>query len=762
MDTITTSSKPGTTTCISPLDNSSDCSPNIVATSMTTEQSLGTALASLQAYTDTTDASVTPTPESTNTLTKPPTATQTPPEPTDTSAGVLLSACIAPLTCTSNTPSTSITELVQSNSSSASPMPALSDSLTPRTPSSTNLQYTLEPWDPPTPKQLARSNRMHRLAALSGLQPMSLPLYTPPKFTRYYELTFGPTINIRTDINIIRTQRELHEAVGSLPKRPLGMFNPTELTRHSLLVEVKSCTQRDRLLSITELAGNPVTVRPSDHFNISQGQIYSEALAHSSPDEILADLESQGVTKVEPVLSSIRPSSNATRYILHFATPDLPQLVVLGNIYKILVDPYIPLPRRCYKCQLLGHLTSTCRATKGRCVRCGQDSHEATNCAQTPTCVNCHESHPANSNMCPHYQMRREMLQIRTAYKLTSREAEDIVISRNFSKGKRYDFSTPSKSRVLPAPPSLSSTPSSIYHALPPATSTSVLPKQPASISISTNSYASVVTQCSQPAPTILSPSPRSPSICSATLPVQLTTRDLSDKTNINAPHEPTLVPPPKSGPADASGVECIPADNSSLPLGSPAETLTPKPLTHKRSGKHPGRPPDGAHSTAAPSRRCGGDSSCEELPCTSPGGSILPDTLVPDPSTRNSPRSHVTQRTKTTTSTPIKVVTSSADSHTESHSDHRKGNSIFQKPSSRPPRTAVQSKTANSSTRSSSQRRSSLTQPQGSSLKRARELGDSVPGNLDTKKRSHEPSTSSFNAIPVIGTQSRRLSNSN
>ena len=303
-------------------------------------------------------------------------------------------------------------------------------------------KWTLEPWVPPSAKKLQSISRAQRLAVLSYLNPLSNISAQKPSAI-YYEVKFPPNVNIKQDINIIKTQKEIIGKTGPLPKRPLNMVNPAEYSKNSYLIKTNDTNQSTQLKSIKTLDNHPVIVEPCTAFNLSQGIVISDALKKSTIEEIKADLEGQGVFKVEslPQFSPQGVSKPSNKFILHFNSSEIPQVILLGGVHRILVEPYVSLPKRCRKCQLLGHSTGQCKDVQ-RCTRCGEATHKSEDCAQPAQCVNCCGDHPANSNNCPHYMMKKEILKIRSEYKLTSTEAYNIIYSKYFSTGKECQFKT--------------------------------------------------------------------------------------------------------------------------------------------------------------------------------------------------------------------------------------------------------------------------------------------------------------------------------
>ena len=85
-------------------------------------------------------------------------------------------------------------------------------------------------------------------------------------------------------------------------------------------------------------------------------------------------------------------------FFLTFDAPTLPEHIFLG-FERFDVTPYIPLPRRCFKCQQFGHGARTCRATENVCPLCSGTGHKQDDCPnkESVKCPNCDGAHPATS-----------------------------------------------------------------------------------------------------------------------------------------------------------------------------------------------------------------------------------------------------------------------------------------------------------------------------------------------------------------------------
>jgi len=134
------------------------------------------------------------------------------------------------------------------------------------------------------------------------------------------------------------------------------------------------------LLRLTQLAGVPVKVSPHRSLNTSRGVIRSRDKADCNVEEIVQELQPQGVTAASII--HVRDGDSRRRttntLVLTFASPQPPKHITAGYL-RVPVKPYIPNPLRCFKCQKYGHSSRVCKST-ALCVRCGESGHEAAHC----------------------------------------------------------------------------------------------------------------------------------------------------------------------------------------------------------------------------------------------------------------------------------------------------------------------------------------------------------------------------------------------
>ena len=157
----------------------------------------------------------------------------------------------------------------------------------------------------------------------------------------------------------------------------------------ALLVETQGHRQTAALLQLTLFQGHQVTVTLADRLNGVMGVVSSDILVEMSNEELLEELQHQGVIMVQrlPSRDIARLGPNPTLK-LRFKANSLPTSILCG--YEVVaVNPWVaPLPQ-CRNCWDVGsHSARNCRRRIAVCGRCSQE-HATDSCtADTPCCHN--------------------------------------------------------------------------------------------------------------------------------------------------------------------------------------------------------------------------------------------------------------------------------------------------------------------------------------------------------------------------------------
>ena len=169
-----------------------------------------------------------------------------------------------------------------------------------------------------------------------------------------------------------------------------------------LLVECHSEKHSTCLLKLTIFCNVPIKVTSHASLNSSKGVIRCRELEGVSEEEMCENLSSQGVTSVRRI--KVRRNNEllpTNTFILTFDVPILPPSIKAGYL-NIPVEPFIPNPLRCFKCQRFGHGQNTCG--KLICARCGLPDHDSKTCTKDTICANCKGNHCAYSRECPRWK----------------------------------------------------------------------------------------------------------------------------------------------------------------------------------------------------------------------------------------------------------------------------------------------------------------------------------------------------------------------
>ncbi|XP_041369839.1 uncharacterized protein LOC121383807 [Gigantopelta aegis] len=196
--------------------------------------------------------------------------------------------------------------------------------------------------------------------------------------------------------------------------------------KNGLLVECSTDKHSTCLLKSTVFCNVPIKVTPHTSLNSSKGVIRCRDLEGVTEEEICENLSSQGVTAVRRIKvrrnNDLLPTNTC---ILTFNVPTLPQSVKAGYL-NIPVEPFIPNPLRCFKCQRFGHGQNTCRG-KLTCARCGLFDHDSKTCKNDTLCLNCKGNHCAYSRECPRWKLEKRVQQVKVQNKLSFTDARRLV-----------------------------------------------------------------------------------------------------------------------------------------------------------------------------------------------------------------------------------------------------------------------------------------------------------------------------------------------
>ena len=207
----------------------------------------------------------------------------------------------------------------------------------------------------------------------------------------------------------------------------------------SLLIEVDSIQSKTKLLKCGKMSGIEIVVEEHNSLNTSKGVIHLRSLSKKTNGEIKDMMNKRhdyNVKEVHRIMRKDRQKNTEEpthTYIVTFGSPSLP--VPPGHKIKIGYDPvelepYIPNPRRCFKCQRYRHGQNTCRLEQV-CPKCGTKGHDYASCPNDPHCLYCGQKHACTYTKCPMFILEKKIVEENARNHLPFPEAEQKVYFNN-------------------------------------------------------------------------------------------------------------------------------------------------------------------------------------------------------------------------------------------------------------------------------------------------------------------------------------------
>jgi len=209
--------------------------------------------------------------------------------------------------------------------------------------------------------------------------------------------------------------------------------NVSSLRSGALLIQVKNKQQADAILKSTKFIDIPITASAHKRLNTSRGVIRCRSLQNCTNDtEIVDNLKDQDVTEARRIFVTRTNGTKAATntIILTFNTPTPPSNITI--CYEIFeVEPYIPNPLRCARCQQYGHHHTRCNTSKPAiCAICGQPGHTSTPltpCKLPPSCLHCKGQHATYSKDCPTWLKEKVVVTLKTKLNISFPQARKRV-----------------------------------------------------------------------------------------------------------------------------------------------------------------------------------------------------------------------------------------------------------------------------------------------------------------------------------------------
>ena len=222
-------------------------------------------------------------------------------------------------------------------------------------------------------------------------------VYEPNAYNKFLTLSLENEKKL-DDLDIFEVHRDIVSCIGREPKI-------SSINGGSLLIEVTSNEESEKLQRMKKLNGTEAKCIPHPSMNQSKGVVYSRELLNYSEDKLLDKFRSHKVVAVHRMKKKVNGIlCPQPLLILTFDLLKLPDAISAAWL-RLPVKPYFPSPRRCFYCQMYGHLNTTCRRKLKEepeiCVNCGEEVHGT--CNRTPHCINCKGNHDASDKTCERY-----------------------------------------------------------------------------------------------------------------------------------------------------------------------------------------------------------------------------------------------------------------------------------------------------------------------------------------------------------------------
>ncbi|XP_055694943.1 uncharacterized protein LOC129796824 [Lutzomyia longipalpis] len=214
-------------------------------------------------------------------------------------------------------------------------------------------------------------------------------------------------------LSVFKVKREISKLVGKVKRlQPL-------LQGKSLLIEIASDEQADKLLNLKTLAGKSVKISWHPSMNKCKGIIACYDWTYIPLAELKEELKAFNISDVNAIKRKVEGGKmvDTGTFIVTFDSPKLPESID-AFYYPLKVKVFVPNPMRCFKCQKYGHFMDKCRMAKKICAKCLHNEHEG-DCVHAHACANCGEDHLSWSRKCPIFKQEFAIMKIKTTQKIS-------------------------------------------------------------------------------------------------------------------------------------------------------------------------------------------------------------------------------------------------------------------------------------------------------------------------------------------------------
>ena len=246
--------------------------------------------------------------------------------------------------------------------------------------------------------------------------------------------------------NVMRRTAWLGKHLNIKDKNKLPEMRKIEITKDHkknekeqvIAISTDNIEQARLLLQTEKIGPCQVTVDRDERKNTVKGVLvdHDGYFKNMSTDEMVAMLASEGVLKVDKLGKDKSKSYKITFNML--SKPD--RVKLLGVNRSFWIQPYIPSPLRCYRCQQYNHASSSCRLEQGKfvCQRCGGDHQHkvyvndvcTSECTLPMKCIHCKLEHQTGFFKCPTQIKHVEVNKLMVNENLSRYEAKNRVFSQ--------------------------------------------------------------------------------------------------------------------------------------------------------------------------------------------------------------------------------------------------------------------------------------------------------------------------------------------
>lgn len=293
---------------------------------------------------------------------------------------------------------------------------------------------TVSPGEPPTGEEFGKKRKRIEGTTVNLFDDYVFPALKANKITTPTEayLRIRSEVVDKKMVNLNRFKLEFF--LNALTKK----WSKASFNREGdLVIKVNDEETTNKLINTKKIGDYAVSITRHETLNCSKGVIFCPDLIGMTADEIKEGLqlfhpvkEVYIPTRIPRTMDGSQniPNQMPTPFgliIITFDQLEPPKRVTVG-FRKVEVRPYIPNPRRCRKCQKLGHSTKFCQAKHETCGQCGQERGESHSCG-VRYCVNCsNDDHASVDPKCPKWIMNKEVESIIVLQKKTKFEAKKL------------------------------------------------------------------------------------------------------------------------------------------------------------------------------------------------------------------------------------------------------------------------------------------------------------------------------------------------